>query len=77
MNAMTTQADELARLRMDARYHRERRDLYRAKSYGPHATSPERLRKLERTSERASERLTFAEAHAKGAADARRRDGEK
>ena len=40
MSIMTTDADRLARLRMDARYHRERRDLYRAKVYGPRATSP-------------------------------------
>jgi hypothetical protein len=57
VNPMTTDADRLARLRMDARYHRERRDLYRAKVYGPRATSPERLRELERTYDRAAERL--------------------
>jgi hypothetical protein len=73
MNAMTSKTDELARLRMDARYHGERRDLYRAKAYGPHATSPERLRELERTAERATERLKFAEAEAKEAAEARDR----
>jgi hypothetical protein len=50
---------------MDARYHGERRDLYRAKVYGPRATSPERMRELERTSERATERLKVAEAKAK------------
>jgi hypothetical protein len=74
MNAMRTEANELAALRMDARYHGERRDLYRAKAYGPHATSPERLRELERTAERATERLQFAEVRAGDAADARRRD---
>jgi len=58
---MTTDADRLTRLRMDARYHRERRDLYRAKVYGPRATSPERLRELERTYDRAAERLSAAE----------------
>lgn len=61
---MTTDADTLARLRMDARYHRERRDLYRAKSYGPRTTSPERLRELERTAEQAAERLRAAERSA-------------
>jgi hypothetical protein len=76
MNAMTTHSDELARLKMDARYHRERRDLYRAKSYGRHATSPERLRELERTSAWATERLEVAEARAKEAAVAPGRDGE-
>ena len=39
--------DHIDHLRMDARYHRERRDLYRAKTYGPRATSPERLRAAE------------------------------
>jgi hypothetical protein len=53
--------DQLARLRMDVRYHRERRDLYRAKSYGSRPTSPERLRELERAYERAAERLKAAE----------------
>jgi hypothetical protein len=57
----STTDDRLARLRMDARYHRERRDLYRAKAYGPRPTRPERLRELERTYERAAERLRVAE----------------
>jgi hypothetical protein len=35
-------------LRAEARHHRERRDLYRAKVYGPRATSSARLRELER-----------------------------
>jgi hypothetical protein len=60
-SAMRTDADRLARLRMDARYHRERRDLYRAKSYGPRATSPERMRELERAYDRAAEILRAAE----------------
>jgi hypothetical protein len=55
-------------LRMDARYHRERRDLYRAKTYGPRATTPERLRELERAYEQAAERLQAAEARAKAEA---------
>ena len=71
MSAMTTDADRLARLRMDARYHRERRDLYRAKVHGPRATSPERLHELERTYERAADRLSAAEASAKAAEAAR------
>ena len=62
MSAMTTDAARLARLRMDARYHRERRDLYRAKMFGPRATSPERMRELDRASEQAAERLRAAEA---------------
>lgn len=61
MKGGTTDTDRLARLRMDARYHRERRDLYRAKAYGSRPTRPERLRELERTCERAAERLRVAE----------------
>jgi hypothetical protein len=66
-NPSETDANRLARLRMDARYHRERRDLYRAKVYGRHATSPERLRELERTYDRAAERLHAAEAQVREA----------
>lgn len=57
--------DELAALRADARYARERFDLYRAKSYGMHATSPERLRELERRATETLERLRFAERQAR------------
>jgi hypothetical protein len=63
-------AAALSRLRVDARYHRERRDLYRAKVYGPRATSDERMRDLERACEQAAERLRVAEERA--AADAAR-----
>jgi hypothetical protein len=61
-SVMTTDADRVARLRMDARYHRERRDIYRAKAYGERPSSPARLRELERASELAEERLRAAEA---------------
>ena len=44
---MTT-LHRLDELRVDARYHRERRDLYRAKMHGPRPTSPGRMRELER-----------------------------
>jgi hypothetical protein len=64
MSKMTTDAHRLARLQMDARYHRERRDLYRAKMFGPRATSPERMRELERACEQAAERLRAGEAAA-------------
>jgi hypothetical protein len=40
--------DRLDDLRVEARYHRERRDLYRAKMHGGRSTSPARLRELER-----------------------------
>jgi len=49
-------------LRMQARYARERRDLYRAKTHGPRPTVPGRLRELERVAEMADERLKRAEA---------------
>ena len=46
--------DELRELARDAR---QRRDLYRARTYGPRETSAARLRELERESARAQERL--------------------
>jgi hypothetical protein len=48
-------------LQVEARYHRERYDLYRAKAYGPRATSPARLRELERACQAAEARLRHAE----------------
>ena len=48
-------------LQVEARYHRERYDLYRAKAYGPRATSPARLRELERACQAAEARLRYAE----------------
>jgi len=53
-------ADEIERLRAEARYHRERLDLYRARAYGPRATSATRLRELERAHDGAEERLRHA-----------------
>ena len=38
----------LEELRAEARHRREQRDLYRAKMYGPRATSMSRMRELER-----------------------------
>ena len=61
LSAMTTPADRIARLAMDARHHLERRDLYRGKAAGPDAVSPERMLDLERTYEIAVERLAVAE----------------
>jgi hypothetical protein len=49
-------------LRAKAKYARERYQLYKAKAYGQRATSPERLRELQRADERAEARLRFAEA---------------
>lgn len=58
---MSDADDRLADLRADARYARERYDLYRAKAYGSRATSATRLRELERISAAAAERLRHAE----------------
>lgn len=56
-----TDADHIADLRADARYARERYDLYRAKMYGSRPTSMTRLRELERATEAAESRLRHAE----------------
>jgi hypothetical protein len=56
-----TAADRIDELRVLARFARQRRDLYRAKSYGPRPSSDTRLRELERECERAEERLRHAE----------------
>jgi hypothetical protein len=45
-------------------YHRERYALYRAKVYGPRATSPARLRALKLASEGAERRLRHAREQA-------------
>lgn len=58
---MSTHLDEL---RAQARYHRQRYDLYKAKVQGPRATSPARLRELERAAALAAERLAHAEREA-------------
>ena len=62
MSLMTTRASDLARLRMDLRYHRERRDLYRRKVGRLHAVSPMRLRDLEQAYEEAVEALDVAQS---------------
>jgi hypothetical protein len=48
-------------LRAEARYHRERYDLYRAKMYGLRPTSMTRFRELERAHQGAEARLRRAE----------------
>jgi hypothetical protein len=48
-------------LRAEARYRRERLDLYRAKMYGLRATNMTRLRELERAHAGAEARLRRAE----------------
>jgi hypothetical protein len=51
----------LDQLRAEARYHRRRADLYRARLYGGRPVNPARLEELQRTSDRAAERLSQAE----------------
>lgn len=51
----------LDELEAEARYHRERLDLYRAKTYGPRLTSESRLRELERMALGAASRLRRAQ----------------
>jgi hypothetical protein len=57
MPATPDEHDRTDELRELARYARQRRDLYRARTYGPRETSAARLRELERESVRAQERL--------------------
>jgi hypothetical protein len=48
-------------LKVDARHHRDRRDLYRAKMYGPRPASLVRLKELERACVLSESRLRRAE----------------
>jgi hypothetical protein len=54
--------DMLEQLAAEARYRRERYDLYRAKAYGLRPTSQARLRELQRSSEAAEARLAAAKS---------------
>ena len=56
-----TSLRRLDELRVDAHYHRERRDLYRAKMYGPRPTSPAQLKELDRACALSESRLRRAE----------------
>jgi hypothetical protein len=56
-----TSLRRLDELRIDARYRRERRDLYRAKMYGPRPTSAVQLKELERACVLSEARLRRAE----------------
>jgi hypothetical protein len=55
----------LEELRAAARYHRERRDIYRARVYGPRPTSSQRLKELEQACELAERLLRHAESDAR------------
>jgi hypothetical protein len=64
---MAAAAERIDELEAEARYARQRLDLYRAKTYGPRPTSPVRMRELEREASGAEERLRRArERAAKG-----------
>jgi hypothetical protein len=54
---MAEEVDRTEELRELARFARARRDLYRARTYGPRETSATRLRELERLSDQAQARL--------------------
>jgi hypothetical protein len=63
MTASRTPAEtrRLAQLEAEAKYARERFDLYRAKVYGARPTSPTQLRKLQEASRYAEARLKRAQ----------------
>jgi hypothetical protein len=56
-----THAQRLEQLGAEARYHRQRLDLYRARLYGGRALSPARLEEFERASDGAAARLRQAQ----------------
>ncbi len=64
-------AAELDDLRAQALHARQRLDLYRARAYGMRATSPVRMRELERASERAAASLNAAESRDRRARESR------
>jgi hypothetical protein len=53
-------AQRLEQLGAEARYHRQRLDLYRARLYGGRALSPARLDEFERAADAADDRLRRA-----------------
>jgi hypothetical protein len=59
------QPERIEALEAEARFHRERYDLYRAKTYGPRPTSMVRLRELERARDGAEARLRRARERAR------------
>jgi hypothetical protein len=62
-------AERIDELEAEARYARQRLDLYRAKRYGPRPTSPVRMRELEREADGAEQRLRRARERGRLAAD--------
>jgi hypothetical protein len=64
VDAAQDERNERERLRDEARYRRERLELYRARLYGGRAASQAKLRELQRASDGAAARLRRAEARA-------------
>ena len=64
--ASVLRMDDLA---VQARFARQRYDLYKARSYSDRPTSPRRLRELERECARAEASLLFARRQAKTAGE--------
>jgi hypothetical protein len=64
VDAARDERNERERLRDEARYRRERLELYRARLYGGRAASQGKLRELQRASDGAAGRLRRAEAAA-------------
>jgi hypothetical protein len=56
-----TSLRRIEELKADARHHRDRRDLYRAKMYGPRPASLVHLKELERDCVLSESRLRRAE----------------
>ena len=64
VDAQRDARNERERLRDEARYRRERLELYRARLYGGRAASQSKLRELQRASDGAAARIRRAEAAA-------------
>ena len=64
VDAARDERNERERLRDEARYRRERLELYRARLYGGRAASQGKLRELQRASDGAAARLRRAETGA-------------
>jgi hypothetical protein len=64
VDAARDDRSERESLRDEARYRRERLELYRARLYGGRATSQGKLRELQRASDGAAARLRRAETAA-------------
>ena len=64
--APVTHDPDLAQLAAEARYHRQRYDLYRAKMYALRPSTQRRLRELHRASEKAETRLAAATKATRG-----------